>query len=242
MADAGAVTGTAVVTGELGHDLSIWGMIQSADIVVQAVMLGLALASVWTWAIIIDKSMTFGRLKSKARKFEDQFWSGKPLDDLFRRTQDKADHPLARVFVAAMEEFGRTTQAGGNPRLTLSTQERIDKVMGVTVNREIEKVQSQLSVLATIGSAAPFVGLFGTVWGIMNAFTGIAASGDANLAVVAPGIAEALFATALGLVAAIPAVVAYNRYSAAVNSYAVRLESFANEFSAILSRRIDGQA
>ncbi|MEM9422619.1 MAG: MotA/TolQ/ExbB proton channel family protein, partial [Pseudomonadota bacterium] len=142
----------------------------------------------------------------------------------------------------AMEEFGRGAGKNGpDPRFALSAQERLDKVMGVTVAREIEKTQSQLSVLATIGSAAPFVGLFGTVWGIMNSFQGIAETGDANLAVVAPGIAEALFATAIGLVAAIPAVVGYNRYSSALNSYAVRLEGFANEFSTILSRRLDGQ-
>ena len=231
-----------VVTGELGTDFSIMGMIQAADPVVQVVMGGLALASIWSWAVIIDKSMTFSSIKGKAKKFEDQFWSGKPLDDLFRRVKDKPDHPMARVFVAAMEEFGRGGGKNGpDPRFALSTQERLDKVMGVAVNREIEKAQSQLSVLATIGSAAPFVGLFGTVWGIMNSFQGIAETGDANLAVVAPGIAEALFATAIGLAAAIPAVVGYNRYSAALNSYAVRLEGFANEFSAILSRRLDGQ-
>lgn len=236
------MTSAGVVTGEIGTDFSILGMIQEADPVVQVVMAGLALASVWSWAIIIDKSMTFTSLKTKARKFEDQFWSGKPLDDLYRRTKDRADHPMARVFVAAMEEFSRGGAKGAtDPRFALSTQERLDKVMGVAVNRELEKTQSQLSVLATIGSAAPFVGLFGTVWGIMNAFQGIAETGDANLAVVAPGIAEALFATAIGLVAAIPAVIGYNRYSSAVNSYAVRLEGFANEFSAILSRRIDGQ-
>lgn len=230
---------TGVVTGELGTDFSIWGMIQNADPVVQTVMAGLALASVWSWAIIIDKSLTFSALKAKARRFEDQFWSGKPLDDLHRRVQDRPDHPMAKVFVVAMEEFTRSGQSGG--AFTVTHQERIEKVMGVTVNREVEKIQGQLPVLATIGSAAPFIGLFGTVWGIMNAFQGIAASGDANLAVVAPGIAEALFATAIGLVAAIPAVIGYNRYSSALNSYAVRLEGFANEFSAILSRRLDGQ-
>ncbi|WOI53937.1 protein TolQ [Parvularcula sp. LCG005] len=234
---------TSVVTGELGADFSIWGMIQSADIVVQFIMLVLALSSVWTWAIIIDKSMTFSSLKTKARKFEDQFWSGKPLDDLHRRVKDKPDHAMARVFTTAMDEFVRATASGKpDPRLSVTTQERVDKVMNVAVSRELEKAGSQLSVLATIGSAAPFVGLLGTVWGIMNSFQGIAASGDASLAVVAPGIAEALFATAIGLFAALPAVVAYNRYSSALNSYAVRLEGFAAEFSAILSRRLDGQA
>ncbi|MEM6648654.1 MAG: protein TolQ [Pseudomonadota bacterium] len=239
MADVG------VVTGELGTDFTIWGMIQAADPVVQTVMASLALASIWSWAIIIDKSLTFSSLKGKARKFEDQFWSGKPLDDLYKRVKDKPDHPMARVFATAMEEFsrgqGQSQGQKADNRFSPNVQERVDKVMGVTVARELEKAQSQLSVLATVGSAAPFVGLFGTVWGIMNSFQGIAETGDANLAVVAPGIAEALFATAIGLVAAIPAVVGYNRYSSALNSYGVRLEGFANEFSAILSRRIDGQ-
>jgi biopolymer transport protein TolQ len=229
---------TTVVAGQLGHDFSVIGMFMQADPVVKAVMLGLALASVWTWAVIIEKSLTFSRLKAKAKRFEDAFWSGKPLDDLYRRTQDRADHPMAKVFVAGMGEFGRgRTQATG---LAPGAQERIDKVMRVTVDRELERVERQLPVLATIGSAAPFIGLFGTVWGIMNSFQGIAATGDASLAVVAPGIAEALFATAIGLVAAIPAVIGYNRYSTAANAYATRLESFAGEFSALLSRQLDG--
>jgi biopolymer transport protein TolQ len=229
-----------VVTGELGTDFSIWGLIQHADPVVQFVMAGLVLSSVWSWAVIIDKQMTFSSIKAKARRFEDQFWSGKPLDELYRRVKERADHPMARVFVTAMDEFSRD-RAGPDARFAPGAQDRLDKVMQVAVNRELEKTQSQLSVLATIGSAAPFIGLFGTVWGIMNSFRAIGESGDANLAVVAPGIAEALFATALGLVAAIPAVIGYNRYSSALNSYATRLEGFAQEFSAILSRRLNGQ-
>ena len=232
---------TVEVTGELGTDFSIWGLISQADIVVQFVMLLLAVMSIWSWAIIIDKSMTFGGIKAKARKFEDQFWSGKSLDDLFRRVKDRPDHPMARVFVTAMEEFSRDRSASGDARFAPGASERLDKVTRVAVNRELDKVQGQLSVLATIGSAAPFIGLFGTVWGIMNAFRGIGMTGDANLAVVAPGISEALFATALGLVAAIPAVIGYNRYASALNSYATRLEGFASEFTAILSRRLDGQ-
>ena len=230
---------TVEVTGELGTDFSIWGLIMQADIIVQAVMLLLVVMSVWSWAIIIDKSMTFGSIKTKARKFEDQFWSGKSLDELFRRVKDRPDHPMARVFVTAMEEFSRDRTS--ESRFAPGASERLDKVTRVAVNRELDKVQGQLSVLATIGSSAPFIGLFGTVWGIMNAFRGIGMTGDANLAVVAPGISEALFATALGLVAAIPAVIGYNRYASALNSYATRLEGFASEFTAILSRRLDGQ-
>ncbi|ADM08746.1 TolQ protein, inner membrane protein, tolerance to group A colicins [Parvularcula bermudensis HTCC2503] len=221
------------VTSELGTDFSIWGLILQADIVVQFVMLVLAGMSVWSWTIMFDKSMTLGAIKSKAKKFEDQFWSGRPLDELGRKVKDKPDHPMARIFMTLMDEFTQD-RGHGDP----AAASRLESVARVHVNRELEKIQSQLSVLATIGSAAPFIGLFGTVWGIMNAFRGIGATGDANLAVVAPGIAEALFATALGLVAAIPAVIGYNRYAAGVNSYAVRLEGFATEFVAILSRRL----
>ena len=219
----------------LGHDFSVMGMFMQADPVVKAVMIGLALASVWSWAVIIEKSLSIGRLKSKARRFEDAFWSGKSLEDLYRRTEGRADHPMAKVFVAGMKEFQRGGPAPGG--LAPAGQDRIDKVMRVAVDRELERAERGLPVLATIGSAAPFVGLFGTVWGIMGAFQGIGATGDASLAVVAPGISEALFATAIGLVAAIPAVVGFNRYSAALNGYAVRLEGFAGEFSALLSRQ-----
>ena len=225
-------------TASLGHDLSVMGMFMQADPVVKTVMAGLALASIWSWAVMIDKSMTLTRLKAKARRFEDAFWSGRPLDDLYRRVQDKPDHPMAKVFVAAMGEFGRGR--GQTASFAPGAQERIDKVMRVATDRELAKVERGLPILATIGSAAPFIGLFGTVWGIMNAFKAIGISGEASLAVVAPGMAEALLATAIGLFAAIPAVIGYNRYSAALNAYAVRVEGFAGEFSALLGRRLDG--
>lgn len=233
---------TELATVAAAGDFSLWSLFFKADPVVKTVMAILVGASVWSWAVIIDKSMTFGRLKRKSKKFEDQFWSGKPLDDLYRRVNDKADHPMARVFVAAMEEWGRSKDTGRTDSLVIGAKDRIDKVMNLTVARELEKSESSLGVLATVGSAAPFVGLLGTVWGIMNAFQAIALTKDTNLAVVAPGIAEALFATALGLLAAIPAVVGYNRYSSALNSYAVRLQGFADEFSAILSRQLDERA
>ncbi|MGV6801098.1 MAG: protein TolQ [bacterium] len=228
------------IDSHLGADFSIWGMFMAADPIVKAVMILLVLASIWSWSIIIEKSITMGSIKSKARKFEDLFWSGKPLDDLYNKMKDRADHPMAKVFVAAMGEWDRTKTSGAHAdTLAISARDRIEKVMNVTISRELEKTERQMSVLATIGSSAPFVGLFGTVWGIMSAFQAIAVTQDTNLAVVAPGIAEALFATALGLVAAIPAVVAYNRYSGAINSYAVRLQGFADEFGAILSRQLD---
>ncbi|NOX83721.1 MAG: protein TolQ [Alphaproteobacteria bacterium] len=233
---------TEVAAVALGGDFSLWSLFLRADPVVKSVMGILIIASVWSWAVMIDKSLAFGRLKRKAVRFEAQFWSGKPLDDLFRKTRDKADHPMARVFTAAMEEWARSKNVGRSDVLVIGARDRIDKVLNVTVARELEKAEGNLSVLATVGSTAPFVGLLGTVWGIMNAFQAIAITENTNIAVVAPGIAEALFATALGLVAAIPAVVGYNRYSAALNSYAVRLQGFADEFSAILSRQLDDRS
>ena len=233
---------TEVAHAAIGGEFSLFNLFMAAGVVVKSVMVILVLASVWSWAVMFDKSMAYGRLRRKANKFEDQFWSGKPLDDLYRKMGDRQDHPMARVFAAAMEEWGRSKDIGKTEALVIGAKDRIDKVLNVTVARELEKAESNLGVLATIGSAAPFVGLFGTVWGIMNAFQAIAITQDTNLAVVAPGIAEALFATALGLFAAIPAVVGYNRYSAALNSYAVRLQGFADEFSAILSRQLDERA
>ncbi|MEM9169195.1 MAG: protein TolQ [Pseudomonadota bacterium] len=232
----------AGLTTELGGEFSLWSLFLKADPVVKSVMGILVFSSLWSWAVIFDKSLLFGRLKSKSNRFEDQFWSGKPLDDLFRKVEDKNDHPMARVFSAGMREWGRSKDVPTTGALTISAAERIEKVMNATVARELESAEKNLGVLATIGSAAPVIGLLGTVWGIMNAFQAIAATKDTNLAVVAPGIAEALFATALGLVAAIPAVVGYNRYAAAVNSFSVRLQGFADEFSAILSRQLDERA
>lgn len=226
-----------VAQNAIGTDFGAVALFMQADPVVKAVMILLAVASIWSWAVIIDKSLTFGRLRSKAKRFEDQFYSGRPLDDLYRRLKDRMDHPMARVFVAGMDEFAKSMPAGG---FAPSAVQRAERRMMAEATREVEKAGSQLSVLATVGSVAPFIGLFGTVWGIMNSFQGIAQTGDASLAVVAPGIAEALFATAIGLVAAIPAVVGYNRYTAALNSYVSRIEGFTGEFTAILSRQTEG--
>ncbi|MFN3233045.1 MAG: protein TolQ [Alphaproteobacteria bacterium] len=233
-----------IETTELGgaHDLSLWGLILQADIVVQAVMVMLVLASLWSWAIIFNKIGRYRRVREQADAFEDEFWSGRSLEELYERIQTRADHPMALLFVAAMREWqrsvGKTRSATSGARL----QERIAQVMRVTLNREVEALERYLGFLATVGSTAPFIGLFGTVWGIMNSFQSIAASADTSLAVVAPGIAEALFATALGLVAAIPAVVGYNKFANDMSRYATRLEGFVDEFTTILSRQIDEEA
>ena len=221
----------------VAHDLTLWGLFMSASPVVKAVMIGLLGASVWCWAIIIDKTLLFRRTKSEMDKFEDQFWSGQSLEELYRSLQDKPGTGLPAIFVAAMREWKRSFEGTG--RQVQSLSQRIDKVLDVTIQREVERLDSRLVFLASIGSAGPYIGLFGTVWGIMTAFTSIAASKNTSLAVVAPGIAEALFATAIGLFAAIPAVLAYNKLQAQVGKAQTRLEGFADEFSAILSRQID---
>jgi biopolymer transport protein TolQ len=212
-----------------------------ADSIVKLVMLILLIASFWSWAVIFDKVLRLRRLQQAAASFEDTFWSGGSLDDLYDRVGQRPMDPMSAVFAAAMREWRRSAAKGllGTPGVRSSLQQRIERVMNVTVGREMDRVERFMSFLATVGSTAPFIGLFGTVWGIMNSFQAIAASKNTSLAVVAPGIAEALFATALGLVAAIPAVVAYNKLATDFGRYASRLEGFATEFSAILSRQLD---
>ncbi|MFC7048616.1 protein TolQ [Emcibacter nanhaiensis] len=230
----------AVEAVELGGnipDFSLWGMFAQADWIVQAVMIILLLSSVWCWAIIVDKVRRIRRISAQADQFDAEFWSGNSLEDLFDRVRRNPDHPMAMLFVAAMKEWQRSVSGTG--KIAMGVQDRLYRVMRVTVSREMEGLESYLSFLATVGSTAPFVGLFGTVWGIMNSFQSIAVSHNSSLAVVAPGIAEALFATAMGLVAAIPAVVGYNKISSDLGRYANRLDSFADEFGTILSRQLD---
>jgi biopolymer transport protein TolQ len=219
------------------HDMSLLGLFWSAHIVVKLVMVGLLGASVWCWAIIVDKTLLFARTKRAMDRFEEIFWSGQSLEELYLNLQSRPNAGLASVFVAAMREWKRSFEGTG--RSVASLAQRIDKVLDVTIQREVERLEGKLMVLASIGSAGPYIGLFGTVWGIMNSFTSIAASKNTSLAVVAPGIAEALFATAIGLFAAIPAVLAYNKLQSQVTKLQGRLEGFADEFSAILSRQID---
>ena len=218
-------------------DLSVWGLFLSAHWVVKSVMLGLLACSIWVWAIAIDKIMLYARTRRAMDRFEQSFWSGQSLEELYRSLSSRPTHSMAALFVAAMREWKRSFE--GQSRSFAGLQMRIEKVMDVTIAREIERLERRLLVLATVGSAGPFIGLFGTVWGIMTSFQSIAASKNTSLAVVAPGIAEALFATAIGLVAAIPATIFYNKFVAEVNKQAHRLEGFADEFSAILSRQID---
>jgi biopolymer transport protein TolQ len=217
--------------------LSMWALFQHADYVVQFVMIGLLVASIAVWAIAIDKVLLYARTKKAMDRFEQAFWSGQSLDELYRQLSARPSHSMAALFVAAMREWKRSIE--GQPRSFAGLQMRIEKVMDVTIQREIERLESRLLVLATVGSAGPFIGLFGTVWGIMTSFRAIAGQQTTSLAVVAPGIAEALFATAIGLIAAIPATIFYNKFVSDVNKQTQRLEGFADEFAAILSRQID---
>jgi len=220
------------------HDLTIWGLFLGADPVVKGVMLILGVASVWCWAVAVDKWLQFGDLESHANKFERDFWSGRTADDMDERGSDRPRDALARVYAAAAREWRearRTGLTGDAAQLMLA---RVDRLMQAQVSRELGRASRNLGVLATVGASAPFVGLFGTVWGIMNAFVSINQQQQTNLAVVAPGIAEALFATALGLVAAIPAVVFYNKFSGDLDRFGDRLDTFSDEVAARLSRRL----
>lgn len=226
--------------GSVAENLSAWSLFIEADFVVKVVMIALIFASFWCWAIIFDKVVRLRKLRRRANAFEDEFWSGGSLEDLYDRLGPRELDPMGSIFASAMREWRRASAMGpGRERNTASLQQRIERVMDITLGREMERLERQMIFLASVGSSAPFIGLFGTVWGIMNAFTSIAASKNTSLAVVAPGIAEALFATALGLVAAIPAVIAYNKLSSDLDQYEGRLEAFAGEFTAILSRQLE---
>lgn len=220
-----------------GASLSLLHLFWNAHFVVKIVMIGLGSASVWCWAILVDKLILYTRTRRQMDAFEQVFWSGQSLEELYRTLSSRNNHGMAALFVAAMREWKRSHE-NGRPAIA-SLQQRIDKVMDVTIAREVERLQSRLLVLATIGSSSPFIGLFGTVWGIMTAFQGIAASKNTSLAVVAPGIAEALLATAIGLVAAIPAVVIYNHFSRGVSGYKILLGDAAAAVLRLVSRDLD---
>ena len=228
----------AVATPEV-VDFSLLGLFFSADWVVKIVMVGLLGASIWCWAIIVDKSLLYGRANRQMNAFERIFWSGQSLEELYQQMAEKPSTGLGAIFIAAMKEWKRSHEQ--NAASSIGVQSRLEKVLDVAISRESEGLERRLGFLATVASASPFIGLFGTVWGIMNSFTSIAASKSTNLAVVAPGIAEALFATALGLLAAIPATIAYNKLSGDSNKLISRLEGFADEFATILSRQLESR-
>jgi biopolymer transport protein TolQ len=222
---------------EVAHEFTMWGLFARATIIVQLVMIMLIAASIWCWAIIIDKTMQYRRARAEADVFDRAFWSGEPLDQLFEQIGPDPEGASEKVFAAGMMEWRRSHRQDGG--LIAGAAARIDRSMDVAIAKEAAQLQKGLPVLATVGSTAPFVGLFGTVWGIMNAFIEIAVAQNTSLAVVAPGIAEALLATGLGLLAAIPAVIYFNKFTADSDRIVAGYEAFADEFSTILSRQLD---
>jgi biopolymer transport protein TolQ len=237
----GTVVDTVNLGGAVAPSLSMISLFLQADLIVKGVMVLLLAASFWSWAIIFDKVLKVKRLIKAADGFEESFWSGGSIEDLYDRIGSRPADPMSATFAAAMLEWRRSAAKGLVTAGVLQTslKERIEKAMSVTVGRELERTERYMPFLATVGSTAPFVGLFGTVWGIMNSFESIAATKNTSLAVVAPGIAEALFTTALGLIAAIPAVVGYNKLTADLGRYGNRLDNFSSEFSGILSRQLE---
>ena len=229
---------TALIAAEIGGSITIWGMFAQATITVKLVMISLVVASFWTWSIIVQKSIQYRAAKREAEEFDQAFWSGEPLDGLFDQIGPEPDGAAQKIFAAGMTEWRRSHREDGG--LIPGATSRIDRSMDVAISKEAKVLTKGLPVLATTGSTAPFVGLFGTVFGIMHAFVQIAEQQNTSLAVVAPGIAEALLATGLGLMAAIPAVVYYNKFSADSDAILGGYESFADEFATILSRQVDG--
>lgn len=236
----------SVDTSALGaggaDDMSVWVLFMHASPVVKFVMLGLIVCSVMVWAIVFDKYFAIRRINRAASKFEDQFWSGGNLDDLYEREGARPTHPMAAVFGAAMGEWRRSARIPGIDLLHGGVRDRIQRAIDITITREMDRLRRWVVFLGTVGPIAPFAGLFGTVWGIMHSFSAIAAEHNTNLSVVAPGISEALFATVIGLFAAIPAYAAYNIVSHRLNIFEDRLDGFGAEFSAILSRQSEEEA
>lgn len=219
--------------------LSIFSLISSSDIIGKSVMLMLLIASIWSWAIILDKIFKLAQVQRRMKNFENVFWSGGVLEQLYESIKRSVNNPLALIFVSAMDECKSLSTKGLSDALKNNHKERITGAMYLAQNREVEKLEKNLSFLATVGSSAPFVGLFGTVWGIMHSFQSIATSKNTSLAVVAPGIAEALLATAIGLFAAIPAVIFYNYLISRITLINNKIEDFSSELNSILSKAID---
>ncbi len=229
---------------QLAHDMSVTGMVKGATGPVQVVMILLAIASVWSWAIMLDKAFTFAGLNRRADSFLGLFRSSSSLDDVYQKVSKEKNNPLVNIFVAGMNELRVSLEPGMTPsdHLREHVEERVTTSMEMIEARESERLGSGMGVLATVGSTSPFIGLFGTVYGIMDSFLGIANSGTTNLAVVAPGIAEALLTTAIGLAAAIPAVIMYNYFARKIGAYNGRMNNFVGEFSTVLSRHLDRKA
>ncbi|GAB4163236.1 MAG: protein TolQ [Rickettsiaceae bacterium] len=230
-----------VTTASTAADMSILSLVMSSDFIGKSVILILALASIWSWAIVINKLQLISATKKKMKSFEHVFWSGQVLDDLYERVKKFVDNPLSAVFVSALDECKKThgPESKKSELIKIGHKERVSGSMYLARNRELEQLETRLGFLATVGSSAPFIGLFGTVWGIMHSFQSIAVSKNTTLAVVAPGIAEALLATAIGLFVAIPATIFYNYLSSEIDSINNKIDDFIGELNTLLSRAID---
>lgn len=239
--DVAAISGQAAGSGGADVDMSALGMFLNADLVVQLIVVLLFLGSFWSWIIIINKYVGLNRIEARSDKFETSFWKSKDLDAWYEKIKAKANDPLARVFMAGMQEWTASRAENKTPSREErgAIRERVGQAMQVARNREVDLMENGLGFLATVGSTAPFIGLLGTVLGIMNSFQSIANEKSTNLVVVAPGIAEALFATAIGLFAAIPAVMAYNKFNNDIGRLTGTFEDFSTEFDTLLSRQFD---
>ena len=210
-------------------DFSLWQLFLRADFVVKSVILILIASSIFSWALILDKYRLFKRIDKSTKLFEDKFWKSKSAETFYKNLPDKTDDPLAQVFKSTMEELMKTRS-----KSSVVQSARVQRVVEVSIDKQLKNIEKNFTYLATVGSTAPFIGLFGTVWGIMNSFQSIAISRNTSLAIVAPGIAEALFATALGLLAAIPAVIAYNKFNSDSQRYLSRVDNFCKRFLSIV--------
>ena len=220
---------TQVVGLGAANDFSLWQLFLRADFVVKAVILILIASSIFSWALIFDKVRLFRRIDQTINSFEDKFWKSKPAEAFYKSLPNKTDDPLTTIFKSAMSELIKTKS-----KSSAVQSSRVERVLEVSIDNQLKTVEKNFTYLATIGSTAPFIGLFGTVWGIMNSFQSIAISRNTSLAIVAPGIAEALFATALGLLAAIPAVIAYNKFNSDSQRYFARVDNFSKRFLSII--------
>lgn len=228
------------MTPETTHaTLSMYGMFLSSDLFMKTLIIGLVLASVWCWAIIFEKSMAFKRIRTNMKHFQEQFWGGHSLETLYTAYAKAPKDPLSLIFVGAIQEWKRLLSSRKKSGKAIKTEERLDKVMQIIIDKQVEKLETRMTFLASTGSVAPLLGLFGTVWGIMDSFNAIGATQSTNIAAVAPGVASALFTTAVGLIAAIPAVIAYNKLSTDIDRMAQRMETFAGELGTILARQND---
>ena len=226
-------------TQAMHQSLSMYGMFMDSDIFMKALILSLLFASIWCWTIIFDKIRSFKKIRNAMKDFETKFWSGGSLENLYTTYAKTTTNPLASIFVAAIQEWRRSTKEGTNKKATIKLSERVDKVMQIAIDKQVDKMETRMTFLASTGSVAPLLGLFGTVWGIMDAFNAIGATQSTNIAAVAPGVAEALFTTAVGLIAAIPAMIAYNKLTSDIDKLTQRMERFSDELGTILSRQAE---